>query len=594
MKQYLLSILLVCQAGVLLAQLHDVNWFMGYIGGNDPYNMKTDDAFGVFQLSFASGHLEYSERNNFRNGFVHSNAAFSDSEGNIITVYNGRWLSDKGFKIMKNGDSLWYETEPKLYGYSDDALIQGGFFLSWPDHPDSLLLFYCSKANVGGATGGVIFASRHLQYALIRLSGNNGLGEVTQRRNIVIEDTIQYGMLTAAKHANGRDWWMLINERNSNRFYRLLLDPDGIHLLGQQTVNELVEYGAGGQAVFSPDGKHYAMFHGIDQSKGSYLYVYDFDRCGGWLSNQRIIHFPIATFSGLAFSPNSRYLYQSPLEYVYQYDMEVPDWEASRVTIGVIDTTFFNPYLVAYNQMQLAPDGKIYISGSSSVKNLSVIHAPEEPGLACQMEPHGITLPVHNFASVTSFPHYRLGPLDGSPCDTLGLDNRPVAWYRYASDTLDHLKVAFHDLSYYEPTAWMWDFGDGKKSTERHSTHQYDSAGVYQVCLTVSNVNSSSTHCKTLQLGTSAADTPEIQVAVQVSPNPFREWLSVSLSATLRSPVLHLYDALGRPVREQLLAFGITRVEAGDLAAGMYFWEVTAVQGASRQSIKSGKAVKIE
>lgn len=565
---------------------------MGYVGGNDPYNMKPDDAFGVFQLSFSSGHLDYSEKNNFRNGFVHNNAVFSDSEGNVIAVYNGQWLSDKAFQRMKNGDSLWYETEPKLYGYSDNALIQGGLFLPWPDHPDSLLLFYCSNANVGGSTGGVILASRHLQYALVKLSGNNGLGEVTQRRNVVIEDTIQYGMLTAAKHANGRDWWMLINERNSNRFYRLLLDPDGIHLLGQQTVNEVVEYGAGGQAVFSPDGKHYAMFHGIDQSKGSYLYVYDFDRCNGLLSNQRIIHFPIATFSGLAFSPNSRYLYQSPLEYVYQYDMKAPDWEASRVTVGVLDTTFFNPYLVTYNQMQLAPDGKIYISGSSSVKNLSVIHAPDEPGLACQMEPHGITLPVHNFASVTSFPHYRLGPLDGSPCDTLGLDNRPVAWYRHAPDTLDHFKVAFHDLSYYEPTAWHWDFGDGQKSTERHPTHQYDSAGVYQACLTVSNVNSSSTHCKTLQLGTSVTDDPALKSRVQVLPNPFNERLSVLWNTELHGAIFHLYDLTGRIVRTERMVLGVNEIDTGGLPPGAYFWEVGLTSGGQR--VKSGKLMKMQ
>lgn len=579
----------MCKMEVLEAQLHDMNWFMGYVGGNDPYNAKPDDAFGLFRLSFSSGHFDYSEKNNFRNAFLHNNAAFSDAAGNVAATFNGLWLTDRAFKTMKNGDSLYYTTEPKMYGYSDDALIQGGLFLPWPGHPDSVFLFYSSNANVGGATGGVVFASRHLQYALIRLSGNDGLGEVIQQRNVLIEDTIQYGMLTAARHANGRDWWMLINERNSNRFYRLLVDPDGVHLLGQQKVTEVVKYGAGGQAVFSPDGKYYAMFHGIDQAQGSYLYVYNFDRCQGVLSEQRIVHFSIGTFSGLAFSPNSRFLYQTPLKVAYQYDLEAPDLEASRVTVGEVDTTFFNPLLVTFNQMQLAPDGKIYISGSGSVKNLNVIHAPDEPGLTCLLEPHGITLPVHNFASVTSFPHYRLGPLDGSLCDTLGLHNRPVAWFRSQSDTLDILHVAFLDLSYYEPTDWDWDFGDGKTSFERHPKHHYESVGVYNVCLTVTNANSSSTFCRKLYLGvTSGTLEPDNLHGFSVLPNPTDAQIQVLLSEPAEAEGrLSIFDVSGHLAGQWTIPAGMQQLwlDLTNLPAGMYWVQWRNERGAAARRV---------
>ncbi|MDV7392332.1 PKD domain-containing protein, partial [Arthrospira platensis SPKY1] len=103
---------------------------------------------------------------------------------------------------------------------------------------------------------------------------------------------------------------------------------------------------------------------------------------------------------------------------------------------------------------------------------------------------------------IPNFPDYRLGPLDGSPCDTLGMDNHPVAKFRYEADTLDHLRLRFTDLSYFRPEAWSWDFGDGSPaSAVRYPQHLYTKSGTYEVCLTVSNENSSDNNCRTVTIG---------------------------------------------------------------------------------------------
>ena len=62
-------------------------------------------------------------------------------------------------------------------------------------------------------------------------------------------------------------------------------------------------------------------------------------------------------------------------------------------------------------------------------------------------------------------PNYRLGPLNSSPCDTLGINNVPVANFRI-DDSLNLFSRYFYDLSYHEPAEWLWDFGDGTTSKD--------------------------------------------------------------------------------------------------------------------------------
>ncbi|MBL7797935.1 MAG: PKD domain-containing protein [Saprospiraceae bacterium] len=277
----------------------------------------------------------------------------------------------------------------------------------------------------------------------------------------------------------------------------------------------------------------------------------------------------------------------------HQYDLWAANIPASRQVVAVYDG-FKDPFSTTFYMLQLAPDGKIYGSATNGTQYLHVIHNPDVAGTDCQYQQHGIRLLKYNDFSLPNFPNYRLGPLDGSPCDTLGIDNEPQAWYRYEQDTLDALDVEFRDLSYYEPATWAWDFGDGSPmNSTRHPQHQYAQPGAYQACLTVSNQYGSDTHCKTLYLGVTAQDNPVLLAQVQVWPNPFRERFAVAVSSPLLGGsrgALRLYDAAGRLVLEQRLVFGVNEIEAAALPAGLYFWEVLA--GGER--VKIGKTIKID
>ena len=74
---------------------------------------------------------------------------------------------------------------------------------------------------------------------------------------------------------------------------------------------------------------------------------------------------------------------------------------------------------------------------------------------------------------------FRLMPIEGA------LRRAVEAEWSFQVVDMDRRLVAFQDVSYGPVTSWLWDFGDGKTSTERHPQHVYATAGEYVVTLTV-------------------------------------------------------------------------------------------------------------
>ena len=292
-------------------------------------------------------------------------------------------------------------------------------------------------------------------HAIIDMAQNDGLGKVTQRKLQITSDTLSGGRIVATRHANGRDWWIVISELFTNTYKRYLLTPEGMKEMPDQMIGEPIVTGFG-MAGFAPDGSKYVVVEGKETTGPAHVYVYDFDRCTGLLSNYRHWEIPIGLIysEGCAISPNSRYLYAFAYSELWQYDLWADDIEASGTLVaeydGFQDLGFFS---TRFYQAALAPDGKIYGTAPSAARYMHIIHRPDEPGLACMVEQHGLRLPTFNSFAAPNWPNYRLGPLDGSPCDTLGLDNLPLA--RFRIDTTETATTyGFHDLSDYEPTEW--------------------------------------------------------------------------------------------------------------------------------------------
>ena len=283
---------------------------------------------------------------------------------------------------------------------------------------------------------------------------------------------------------------------------------------------------------------------------------------------------------GISVSPSNQFLYLTSTLEVYQFDLWSDDVEASIDTVAVYDgyespvstpTSFFIS--------QLGPDGRIYINTTSNADVLHVINYPDKKGADCQFKQHGIQLPTRNLLTSQHFPNYRLVPLDGSPCDTLGLDNHPLAGFRYEADTLNPFLVEFTDNSFYEPTNWLWDFDDnGVTSTEVNPLYEFSESGVYNVCLTVSNQYSSNTFCREVELILDDATNivvPDFEISIY--PNPIKEEFTVFSSEYLKEDAeVIFYNQLGQRVAAFSLQKGqqVHNFVLENVADGIYYLNV--------------------
>jgi len=515
-----------------------------------------------------------------------TNASICDKEGNLLFYTNGIYIANAQHETMVNGDSInpgiWTSSYPSGLPVSQGALI-----LPIPESNTKYMLIHGLLDVIPGL--GPIYSN--IYYSVIDMSLDNGLGAVTQKNIEILAGELHSGKITAVRHADGRDWWILIPEHDSNRYHRILLTSNGIELIQSQELGEPVISGIG-QSVFSPDGSKYVRYDGVSISNGNYMNFYDFDRCSGLLSNQVQLTVVDSSWGvGVAISPNSRFAYFSSFRYVYQYDLWAQDIPGSLDTVAIYDGYVSPwPFASTFYLSQLGPDGKIYINTRDAGNVIHVIHAPDKKGEACNIEQHAIQLPTLNSFSIPNYPFFNLGPLDGSSCDFLGIDNLPKAKFRYEQDTIDYLTVGFTDLSYYEPATWQWDFGDNITSQDTSPVHTFMQDGTYEVCLTVSNQYGEDTFCRTLQLGTVGTGEEAPQVGVNVFPNPAREGVNITFTDYLpRDAKVVLYDAIGQRQKVQPLHTGWNTLLLAGLQKGLYFYEIRE----GDVLLKSGKLVKM-
>jgi PKD repeat protein len=574
MKKLIFWILIAYAAPCYLhAQWQDTNWWWAYFGPLSPYYASTTMSF-----SSSSGEPTFTAGPPFGSSDGSSLSA-SDREGNLVFFTDGFRVFNKNYEIMDNGDSLnfgyhWVNTVQYNSSYSTYPNL---IFIPFND---SIYYLIHARARIGECD--YVITHADLLYSKIDIYANNGLGRVLEK-NVLIKscEDGSWRATGAVKHANGRDWWVVSSYLNKEDYHIFKISNLGVsegNTVYSEPTN--IDFISHGRLLFTPDGTRM-----ISSAPNASARIHDFDRCTGQIGDfQEIPTLFQNTWNyeslgdGAAVSPNSRYLYLTSNSFVAQYDLHSPNIAATADTVMVYDgyNTTEYPIPCKFGMMELAANGKMYVSinALSGPNFLHPINFPNRPGKSCKAKQRGLSIPIGASRCFTLSPNYRLGPIDGSSCDTLGIDNMPLAHFRWeVEDSVQYRAVTFTDNSFYEPATWSWTFGDGNVSQDTSPVHTYAADGLYNACLTVSNANGSHTTCREVlvnQLISEVVTPSEVTFGATLHPNPTSADTWVSLSGARGSVRYTCYDALGRSVSAGTLGEQGGNVSLGGQSRGVY------------------------
>jgi len=254
-------------------------------------------------------------------------------------------------------------------------------------------------------------------------------------------------MVDAVQHGNGRDWWIVakMNQNyvdGSDSFVVFSLYNDSIFISNYQEVGPRLT--GSFELDISNDGDKICLMQ-VDTFK---IYEYDFDRCSGIISN------PVEVYNehswrnnnnaplGLSYSRSSNFIYANInnlsasgcTDTIYQINPRTTIDSLKSIIIWYDTANVIGDSAGIYS-IKLANDGNIYFNYSKGFSSatgnqpilsyIGVIKNADMPYPYCTVEPLGVYLGAQCQANTNnllpSVPNYNLGPMIGSPCDTLSL-----------------------------------------------------------------------------------------------------------------------------------------------------------------------------
>lgn len=393
-------------------------------------------------------------------------ATLSDLNGQLLAYSNGEAVWDSQHQMMPNGKS-------GLGGHNSTS--QSSLLLPLPGSLTKVYLFG-QDAIDNDLVGG-------LRYSILDFALRGGLGDVTSTKGVVLPTPTVGGRvtekMTAVRHANGRDYWVVVHGWQSNAFYSFLLSPTGIATAPVVSNAGSVHQGGGsffgdGNAIgcikASPDGKRLALAKRDDLTE-----LYDFDNATGQVSNYIPLQASYYNY-GVEFSPDNSRLYVALIldGQIIQYNLQAGSAAAVRASARVVGTGN-----TRFGSLQRGPDDRIYVAAYNS-NYLDVISNPNALGTACGYRTNAVSL--------------------GGKIDQNGLPNMPNAFAALSITAAFTSTVACANaaVSFSGATTPVlttatasWNFGDpasgsANTATGFTPTHVYKQAGTYQATLAVS------------------------------------------------------------------------------------------------------------
>ena len=397
----------------------DINWLSGW---------NTKEHFGTL-IKFESPQAKKYKQKLQRN--VSSYAAMiSRKNGNLLLYSNGCTIVDSTLEVIENGFGINdISSNSSTYCYEFSGLGMNGWMqdcLFIPcDDKDSCFLYIYKPRNkyVPNKTNVDKIAMAKI------LRKEDGKYTVVKKDSVFYNKQNQGSGLNILKKSNSNNWWLTSASDSVNALLVFEVEGANIKFKEKQYFKEITPDRQNSVcAKFSAQGDLYALYDVPLDSASCWVRLFSFDRAIGEFKYLQSWPVPyLASLSGgVEFSGSGRYLYVSAAVKIFQYDLWAADIPSSVETVAEYDGFQELGFAGNFFYPQRAPDCRIYINSSSSLKYLHYIDKPEVKGIGCNVMQHALELYEWHSGSIPYYPNYRLDT--GCPvCDsTIGLPD-PVA-----------------------------------------------------------------------------------------------------------------------------------------------------------------------
>jgi hypothetical protein len=433
-------------------------------------------------------------QNETKNWFFGANAGLNFNSGNPTILNGGAITTSMGCAAISdnNGSILFYTDGVTVYNQLNAIMANGAGLLgvnaAQPaiilKKPGSSTLYYIFTVQAMGGTGG-------LNYSVVDMSLASGNGSVTIK-NATLSANAFTGRLTAAKHCNGVDLWVISHVQGN--FISYLLTNNGVSnsaVVSTHTAN----YNNPGVLKASPNSRKLAITTysfcsaNINSCNSNRIDLYDFDNSTGIVSNlTQLINIPSGlaatnSFFGCEFSSNGTLIYHN--DFSNNLLAQSPLCSLNSYTVLSVVDTPTNAIQIFKRSFQLASNGKIYIAlpGTNSV---GVVNNPNVlvQSSSALSNPSSFTLQsVGNHTCQWGLPNF----------PGFYFEQKPNPWFNYFGLPNACMTVSFNPSSIcsasgYSITNYQWNFGDpnsgpNNTSFQSNPTHTYSALGNYSVQL---------------------------------------------------------------------------------------------------------------
>ena len=360
LKQLLYIPILCLFSATATGQKESYNWYFGYKAG----------------ISFATG-----TATPLSDGQINTSegvATISDKNGNLLFYTDGIRVWNRQHHTMPNGVNL----------QGHPSSTQSGVIVPQPGNDSIYYIFTVDYQQ----------QPKGLNYSIVNMRKDNGLGDVVSLPVKLLQPT--HEQITAVKHCNNKDIWIITRSNLQSAFYAWLVTANGVSATPVISVTNNPNTHPIGYLKASPDGRKLTSAH-----YDGYAELGNFDNITGNVTDVLRIRsrppVPGSTGSiyyGVEFSPDSKYLYLSttytvgvsPVPFassIQQFDMAVHDSAAvENSAYTVISTTQRR-----YYALQGGADKKVYMVSLAS-NFLSRINDPNQAGAACDYETNAVML----------------------------------------------------------------------------------------------------------------------------------------------------------------------------------------------------------